>query len=153
MFVIARSIAGFTISGRMATLAFVTRPNRVHAFALRLTSSLLQAPYRGSLLYTLKSLHGERIITMNSSFQLIRNVKLCLTHQSHREATIEKRLELSVDRSCDSILDLRGTDIEQIPELQSLQQSRSEILMQLNCSIHDNCSDLILMHLRVSATL
>ena len=82
VFVVTRSMAGFTLSGRLATLAFVTRPNQVHTFVLRLTSSLLQASHTGSLLSTLKSLHGERITTMISSFQLIRNVKLRLTHQS-----------------------------------------------------------------------
>ncbi len=54
---------------------------RVHACALRLTSSLLKAPHPGSLRRTLESLHGERIITMISTLQLTRNDRLCLTHQ------------------------------------------------------------------------
>jgi hypothetical protein len=60
MFVDARSIAGFTNSGRLAALTLVTRPKRVHTFVLRLTPSLFEAPYPGLLRGTLDSLHGER---------------------------------------------------------------------------------------------
>ena len=75
-FVMARWMAGFTFFDRLATLAVVTRLIWVHAFALRLTPSLLEASWDGSLRHTLDSLHGERIITMISTFQLMRNVKL-----------------------------------------------------------------------------
>ena len=75
-FVALQTVTGFTLFGRLATLAFVTRPKRVHAFALRLTPSLTGASYRGSLHATPDSLHGERTISMISSFQLTRDDKL-----------------------------------------------------------------------------
>jgi len=45
MLVNSQSVTGFTLSGRLATLDCVTRPKRVHAFALRLTSSPSRASY------------------------------------------------------------------------------------------------------------
>ncbi len=65
----------------LATLRCVTRPNRVHAFALRLTPLPSEASTAGSLRQPLGRLHGERTTTMVSTFQLTRTVKLCLTHQ------------------------------------------------------------------------
>jgi hypothetical protein len=41
----SRPVTGFTSSGRLATLNSVTRPKRVHAFALRLTSSPSRASH------------------------------------------------------------------------------------------------------------
>ena len=52
-----------------------------HAFALRLTPSLLQAPNGKSPRRPLKSLHGSRTFAMMSSFQLTRTTRLRLTHQ------------------------------------------------------------------------
>ena len=43
--VASRPVSGFTSSGRMATPTCVTRPKRVHAFALRLTSLSSRAPH------------------------------------------------------------------------------------------------------------
>ena len=80
-FVASRSVTGFTLSGRAGHLKCVTRPNRVHACALRLTPLPSKAPTAGSLRQPLGRLHGERTTTMVSTFQLTRTVKLCLTHQ------------------------------------------------------------------------
>ncbi len=51
------------------------------SLALRLTSSLSKASTRGLLPLPLGQLHGERVISMFSSFQLNRSVRLRLTHQ------------------------------------------------------------------------
>jgi len=80
-FVALQTVTGVTLFGRMAALTFVTRQNRVHAFALRLTPSLIEAPYDGSLRRTFDSLHVEQTIQLISSFLLMRNVKLPLTHR------------------------------------------------------------------------
>src|ERR1700689_190265 len=71
----------------LATLKCVTRPYRVHAFALRLTPLPSEASTAGSLRQPLGRLHGERTTTMISTFQLTRTVKLCLTHQEQTEGT------------------------------------------------------------------
>jgi len=74
----------------LATLTCVTRPNRVHAFALRLTPLPSEASTAGSLRQPLGRLHGERTTTMVSTFQLTRTVKLRLTHQiSQKDADFE----------------------------------------------------------------
>ena len=86
-FVASRSVTGFTLSGGLATLKCVTRPNRVHAFALRLMPLPSEAPTAGSLRQPLSRLHGERTTTMVSTFQLTRTVKLCLTHQEVTKET------------------------------------------------------------------
>ena len=57
-----------------------TRPNRVHAFALRLTSPPSQASHPGSPRRTLSRIHGERAIPMVSTFQLTRPARLGLAH-------------------------------------------------------------------------
>ena len=105
-------VSGFTLSDRLATLTLVTRLNKVHAFALRLTPLLLKASHNGSLRRTLESLHGERIITMNSTFQLLRNVKLGLTHRISRiieknelgRATLRFHIRMSVRAAFHSLM-------------------------------------------------
>ena len=79
--VASRPVSGFTQSGRLAAPTCVTRPKRVHAFALRLTSLSSRAPHPGSPRRTPSRLHGERAIPMISSFQLTRSAKLSLAHQ------------------------------------------------------------------------
>ena len=76
MLVAWRSMSGFTQSGRMATPTCVTRPNRVHAFALRLTPSPSQASTSRLPGTPLSRLHGERAIPMVSTFQLTRSTRL-----------------------------------------------------------------------------
>ena len=71
-----RPVSGFTFSGRMATLTCVSRPNRVHARALRLTPSPSQASTARSPAPPLGRLHGERAIPMVSTFQLTRSTRL-----------------------------------------------------------------------------
>jgi hypothetical protein len=66
--VASRPVSGFASSGRMAALTCVTRPKRVHAFALRLTSLSSRAPHPGSPRRTPSRLHGERAIPMISTF-------------------------------------------------------------------------------------
>src|SRR5262249_23946451 len=58
----------------------LTRPKRVHAYALRLTSSLSRAPTARLPKPPPSRLHGERAIAMGSSFQLSRSARLSLTH-------------------------------------------------------------------------
>ena len=72
---------GFTISGKLATRICVTRPNRVHAFALRLTPLLPGASTAGLLRTPPHQLHGERALTMVHSFQRTRSARLRLAHQ------------------------------------------------------------------------
>lgn len=84
-----RPIAGFTHSGRMATLNGLTRPNQVHAFALRLTPSPHMASTDGSPRQPHDRLHGERAITMVSTFQLTRPTRLRLAHQNPPECSMQ----------------------------------------------------------------
>ena len=51
------------------------------SLALRLAPSHSKAPTKESLPLPLGQLHGERVISMFSSFQLNRSVRLCLTHR------------------------------------------------------------------------
>lgn len=84
--VASRSASGFTTFGRLAALAFVTRPNRVHACALRLTWPSSRASHGGSPHRTPGRLHGARASTMTSTFQLAKPNKLDLTHRKHERA-------------------------------------------------------------------
>jgi hypothetical protein len=84
--VASRSASGFTTFGRLAALAFVTRPNRVHACALRLTWPSSQASYGRSPHHTPGRLHGARASTMTSTFQLAKPNKLHLTHRKREGA-------------------------------------------------------------------
>ena len=59
----------------------LTRPNRVHAYALRLTPLHQEASTSELLLPPLPQLHGERALTMVSTFQLTRSARLGLAHQ------------------------------------------------------------------------
>jgi hypothetical protein len=95
--VTSRSMAGFTLSGGMATLNGLTRPNQVHAFALRLTPLPHMASTDGSPRQPHDRLHGERAIAMVSTFQLTRSTRLCLAHRSTRRDG-RHRYTLSRDR-------------------------------------------------------
>ena len=83
MFVASRPISDFTPSGRMVT------PKRFHeaetgSLALRLTPLPSEAPSAGLLRHPLGQLHGERTISMISTFQLTRTIRLRLTHRTIR---------------------------------------------------------------------
>jgi hypothetical protein len=84
--VTSRSMAGFTLSGGMATLNGLTRPNQVHAFALRLTPLPHMASTDGSPRQPHDRLHGERAIAMVSTFQLTRSTRLCLAHRRQQSS-------------------------------------------------------------------
>ena len=85
--VASRMVSGFAPSGRLTTTTGVTRPKRVHAFALRLTSSSSRTPYARSPARTPSRFHGERAIPMASTFQLTRSAKLCLANQKVTKLT------------------------------------------------------------------
>jgi hypothetical protein len=70
----------------------VTRPDRVHAEALRLTPLPQGAPTAGLLQTSPRWLHGERALTMASTFQLTRSARLSLAHRRHRGHGGEKIL-------------------------------------------------------------
>jgi hypothetical protein len=93
MLVASRSASGFTTFGRLAALAFVTRPKRVHASALRLTWPSSRASHGGSPHRTPGRLHGARASTMTSTFQLAKPNKLDLTHRKHERTKTRNRRE------------------------------------------------------------
>src|ERR1700677_4558285 len=78
---------GWPLSGKV-----LTRLNRVHAFALRLTSSPSRASHPGSPRRTSSRLHGERAIPMVSSFQLTRSDKLGLAHRMEHGLNTDQRI-------------------------------------------------------------
>jgi hypothetical protein len=80
-------VSGFAASGRLTATTGLTRPKRVHAFALRLTSSPSRAPTARLPAPPPSRLHGERAIAMGSSFQLTRSARLSLTHQKVTKLT------------------------------------------------------------------
>jgi len=85
--------AGFTQSGGLATLTLVTRPNRVHAYyALRLTPLLPWAPTKRSPSQPPRSLHGERALTMVSTFQLTRFARLAWRTRFHRSRRLRSQI-------------------------------------------------------------
>ena len=88
-------VTGFAPSGRLTTTTGFTRPKRVHAFALRLTSS----PSRSSTTWLPASppsqLHGARAITMVSTFQLTRSARLSLADQKRTKTNEGESRELS----------------------------------------------------------
>ena len=95
----SRSVSGFALSGGLAAPTCVTRPKRVHAFALRLTSLSSRASTTRSPRPPPSRLHGERAIPMVSSFQLTRSTRLRLTHQRTR-----RRQELLDSSACSASL-------------------------------------------------
>jgi hypothetical protein len=92
MLVTSRTISGFTKSGRLAIPTGVTRPKG--SLALRLTSSLFQAPTTGSPRSPLSRLHGERASAMVSTFQLSRSTELYLTHRIALITLMEKGIAM-----------------------------------------------------------
>ncbi len=82
-----RMVSGFAASGRLTTTTGLTRPKRVHAFALRLTSSPSRTPTARLPTPPPSRLHGERAIAMVSTFQLTRSTRLSLTNQKQTKAT------------------------------------------------------------------
>jgi hypothetical protein len=85
--VASRMVSGFAASGRLTTTTGLTRPKRVHAFALRLTSSPSRAPTARLPASPPSWLHGERAIAMISTSQLTRSTRLSLTDQKETKAT------------------------------------------------------------------
>jgi hypothetical protein len=86
MLVASRVISGFDTFGRLATLTFVTRPNRVHACALRLTWPFPRALPGRSPRRTPIQLHGARAIAMTSTFQLIKSNRVTDAPKAQRKA-------------------------------------------------------------------
>ena len=72
----------------------VTRPNRVHANALRLAPVHQEASTTELLPTPLLLLHGERALTMVNTFQLTRSAKLPW-HTRDRRGTGRKKRKLS----------------------------------------------------------
>jgi hypothetical protein len=70
---------GFRISGNLATPSSVTRPNRVHlryGWHLRVPRLQFRVNSPSELLrLLLGSLHGERALTMVSTFQLTKSAR------------------------------------------------------------------------------
>ena len=85
--VASRSMAGFTPSGRLATLNLFNEAESGSPFALRLTPLPSEASTAGLLRQPLGRLQGERATTMVSTLQLTRTVKLRLTHQKVTKVT------------------------------------------------------------------
>lgn len=98
--VASRSMTGFTIVGRLATLTFVTRPNRVHACALRLTSLSLTGfarpghpAARRSTSWRTSNYHGQYLSTD-------KNNQASLAHQRHKEHKVRKESLISTSVLC-----------------------------------------------------
>ena len=71
---------GFRYSGTLATPIGVTRPNRVHLrYGWRLCLPRLQP--EDCSIRLLGQLHGERALTMVSTFQLTKSARFSLAHQ------------------------------------------------------------------------
>src|SRR5579872_5084788 len=79
-------VTGFTISGRLATLKCVTRPNRVRGTSARAFALRGFAP-AGLLPPALAWLHVERAIHMMTTFQVTRSARLILAHQRTRRGS------------------------------------------------------------------
>jgi hypothetical protein len=78
--VASRPVSGFITFGRLATLRFLHEAES-GSLALRLTSSSHGASAAGSPRQPPDRLHGERAITMISTFQLTQPTRLRLAHQ------------------------------------------------------------------------
>ena len=90
MLVTWRSISGFTSSGRLAAPRSGFHEAELDSLALRLTSWPSQAPTGRLPAPPLSQLHGERAISMVSTFQLTRSTRLTLTHPT--EANFEAQV-------------------------------------------------------------
>ena len=93
--VASRSASGFTPFGRLAALTSVTRPKQVHACALRLTSPSHWASHDRSPRHTPARLHGERAITMISTFQLIRPTRLTDAPKNSKNPLLRRKTSAS----------------------------------------------------------
>jgi hypothetical protein len=82
--VASRHVLASPVSEGWPPRTSLTRPNRVHAFALRLTPLHQEASTSELLLPPLLQLHSERALTMVSSFQLTRTARLRLAHGGNR---------------------------------------------------------------------
>jgi hypothetical protein len=77
-----RPMSGFTSSGRLATPRLGFHEAGPGSLTLRLASSPSQASTAGLPRTPLSRLHGERAISMVSTFQLTRSTRLILAHPS-----------------------------------------------------------------------
>ena len=81
-----RPMSGFTRSGRMATPRLRFHEAGPGSLPLRLASSPSQASTAGLPRTPLSRLHGERAISMISTFQLTRSTRLILAHPTPTKA-------------------------------------------------------------------
>ena len=85
------SVAGFALFGRLATLNFVSRGRirftRVTADVFAITGLHAGIPSQRA-----GSLHGDRALTMVSTFQLTRSARLSLAHQSPQRSHLHPGL-------------------------------------------------------------